>query len=87
MKVEIYSKSNCAFCTKAKILLGTRKITYHEYLVQDLTNKHLTLEEHQTWISREDLLSEFPNARTVPQIKIDGEPIGGYENLVARLDA
>ena len=28
--------------------------------------------------NREDVLTEFPNARTFPQIKIDGNNIGGW---------
>ena len=28
--------------------------------------------------NREDMLAKFPTARTFPQIKIDGESIGGY---------
>jgi glutaredoxin len=31
--------------------------------------------------TREDVLSEFPNARTFPQIKIDGSNIGGWSEF------
>ena len=35
----------------------------------------------------EQLLEAIPNAKTVPQIFIDGEYIGGYDNLQAHLKA
>ena len=31
--------------------------------------------------TREELLEQFPNARTVPQIKVDGNNIGGFQDL------
>ena len=31
--------------------------------------------------TREDFLKKFPNARTFPQIIINGENIGGYHEL------
>jgi glutaredoxin 3 len=33
-------------------------------------------------LTREQFLELFPNARTVPQIVINGKLIGGYDNLV-----
>lgn len=36
-------------------------------------------------ISREDFMQLFPDARTVPQIIIDGKRIGGYTELVEYL--
>jgi glutaredoxin len=32
--------------------------------------------------TREDLLEMFPGARTVPQIKVNGTSIGGYDQLM-----
>lgn len=86
MNIEIYSKSSCGFCVKAKTLLKSKSIEFKEFIVQDFTNKHMDLEDNQTWITREDLLEQFPNARTVPQIKIDGKAIGGFEGLVEYLN-
>jgi glutaredoxin 3 len=37
-------------------------------------------------ISREDFMILFPEARTVPQIIIDGKHIGGYTELVEYLE-
>ena len=33
--------------------------------------------------TREELFENFPGARTFPQIRIDGEAIGGYDNFVS----
>lgn len=68
MKVVIWSKNNCNFCTKAKELLTTNNITYEEYVLGENATK-------------EELLKLVPNARTVPQIFIDNAHIGGYTEL------
>ena len=44
----------------------------------DISYKVLKLGQDFT---REDVLSEFPNARTFPQIKIDGSNIGGWSEF------
>jgi len=36
--------------------------------------------------TREELLEAVPNARTVPQIFLDGELVGGFTELKARLN-
>ena len=41
-------------------------------------NKYMLDED----FTREELLEKFPNARTFPQIVIDGENIGGYSNFL-----
>ena len=66
MDVEIYSKTNCVFCDKAKIRLANKNPKIH-MLDKDY--------------SREDFFKKFPNARTFPQIIIDGNSIGGYHEL------
>ena len=64
----VYSKPNCPHCVSAKRMLDNLKIEYSERVLgADL--------------SREDLLSLFPNARTMPQIVLHGEHIGGYAEL------
>ena len=32
--------------------------------------------------TREELFEQFPTARTFPQIRIDGDSIGGYNELL-----
>ena len=71
MEVEIYSKTNCVFCEKAKIRLQNHKPTIH-MLDQDY--------------SRDDFFKKFPNAKTFPQIIINKEHIGGYFELKKWLD-
>ena len=69
--VEVYSKKQCPFCDRAKLLLGSKGIDYREIDITD--DEALTIEMVQR--SRQ---------RTVPQIFIDDEAIGGYDHL-ARL--
>ena len=66
MDIEIYSKTNCVFCEKAKIKL------------QRHNPKILMLDKDY---SREEFFKKFPTARTFPQIIINGESIGGYHEL------
>ncbi len=74
MKIEIYSKTNCMYCDKAvhiaqQMIQETSEHSYDKYMLdEDFT--------------REELLEKFPNARTFPQIVIDGENIGGYSNFL-----
>jgi glutaredoxin 3 len=72
-RVEIYTTPSCPFCVRAKRLLQARGIVYDE--VDVAGNAEL----------RADLVQRT-GRRTVPQIFIDGEPIGGFEELAA-LDA
>jgi glutaredoxin len=57
-------------------------IQYEEHIIGDPGSK--VLEENQIWATREELLEKAPNAKTVPQIWIDGEHVGGYTELAAR---
>ena len=66
MQVEIYSKNNCIFCDKAKMRLASKNPKIH-MLDKDYT--------------REEFFLKFPNARTFPQIIINGENIGGFHEL------
>lgn len=65
----MYSKDNCPFCKKAKHLLSTHNI--------DVAVKKVGVD-----VTREELLELVPNARSVPQIFLYGNYIGGYEELV-----
>ena len=74
MNVIVWSKYHCPFCDMAKNLLEQRGIAFEERKIGD-------------GYTREDLLENIPTARTVPQIIIDGEVIGGYNDLKQRLAA
>lgn len=69
MGTVIWSKDNCPFCIKAKEMLKAKGIKFEE--------RNLSTGE---W-TREQLLEAVPNARTVPQIWLYGEYIGGYDQL------
>jgi glutaredoxin 3 len=72
-RVLVYTTRSCPFCVRAKRLLEARGIEYEEIDVgQDAT-------------LRAELVVRT-GRRTVPQIFIDGDPIGGFEELAA-LDA
>ena len=71
MEVEIYSKTNCIFCDKAKMRLQKHNPKIH-MLDQDY--------------NRDDFFKKFPNARTFPQIIINKQHIGGYFELKKWLD-
>jgi glutaredoxin 3 len=67
--IEVYSKPNCPYCVKAVALLNRMAVPFAE--------KKVGVD-----ITREQLLEVAPNARTVPQIIIDGKVIGGYDDLL-----
>jgi glutaredoxin 3 len=72
MKAVVWSKDACPFCVQAKALLELRGIEYEERNVS------------QDW-TREQLLEAVPNARTLPQIFLDNQHIGGFTDLRAHL--
>ena len=72
MTIIVYSKNNCVFCTKAKSLLTNLGLEYQEKsLEKDFGSDPSKLIED---IGK--------NVRTMPQIKIVGQLIGGYNQLV-----
>ena len=72
MTIIVYSKNNCVYCTKAKTLLKNLGLEYEEKsLEKDFGSDPSKLIED---IGK--------NVRTMPQIQIDGELIGGYNQLV-----
>jgi len=69
MKAIMWSKSGCPYCVMASALLQQKGYTIEERKLEFGWN-------------REQLLEAVPNARTVPQIFLDGEYIGGHDDLV-----
>lgn len=76
MKVEIYTKDACPYCVQAKKLFESKGWEYTEHYINIDTRE--TLLEQLT-----ERLGVPP--RTVPQIFIDDQAIGGYTDLVAWL--
>lgn len=72
MKAIVWSKDNCTFCDQAKALLEQRNIAYEEKKIG-------------YGFSREDLLEAVPTARTLPQIFLDEELVGGFTELRKKL--
>ncbi len=69
-EVVIYTTRVCPYCVAAKRLLGQRGIAYKEVDVS-------TDDAKRAW------LVETTGRRTVPQIFIAGESVGGYDDLAA----
>lgn len=67
--IQIYGKTGCPFCDKAKVFCETRSYNY-EYKMLDVD------------YSKEELIEAFPGARTVPQIKVNGTAVGGYSDFI-----
>jgi glutaredoxin len=81
-QAEIWTRHvpQCDFCLRAKELLQQLNIPYQEYILGSVQDAEL--EPHQQLGHREQLLTRVPHARTVPQIWLDGEYVGGYHDLV-----
>jgi glutaredoxin len=73
MKAIVWSKDQCPFCVQAKALLDSKGIEYEERNVS------------KNW-TKEQLLEAVPTARTLPQIFLDEELIGGFTELRQHLN-
>lgn len=69
MKAIVWSTPTCSFCVRAKAELNKRGIEFEERILGI------------DW-TKEQLQEMVPNARTVPQIFIDGIYVGGYTELM-----
>ena len=67
-KALVWSKNNCPFCVQAKNLLKLKGIEFDERNI------------NEEW-TREQLLEAVPTARTLPQIFLDDNYIGGFTEL------
>ena len=72
MTAIIWSKYFCPYCDQAKALLKSKGIQFEEKKIGD-------------GYTKEELLEAVPTARTVPQIFIDGEHVGGFTELKKKL--
>lgn len=73
MKATIWSRDLCVYCDRAKSLLTAKGIEFEERKIGD------------GW-TREQLMEAVPDARSVPQIFINDQLIGGYTALEKYLD-
>lgn len=67
-RVRVYTTQVCPYCIRAKLLLRDRGIAFEEI---DVSGNH----EMRDW------LVQTTGRRTVPQIFIGDEPIGGFDDL------
>ena len=84
MQAEIYTKTTCPWCDKAKEVLNELNIPYQEFILSPGYDEDKP-QANQRYVSRADLLERMPGAKTVPQIWIDGEHIGGCTDLQAQV--
>lgn len=70
-KVEIYTKVFCPYCVRAKALLADKGVAFEE--------TDITMSREK----RTEMLDRAPGHTTVPQIFINGQHIGGCDELVA----
>lgn len=70
-KIEIYSTQFCPYCVRAKDLLDQKGATYTEIKVDTDAAKF------------EEMLARSEGRRTVPQIFINDQGIGGFDDLWA----
>jgi glutaredoxin 3 len=67
-RVRVYSTRWCGYCVRAKALLESRGIP----------NEEISLDDDPAFRQK---LFDLTGGWTVPQILIDGRPIGGYTEL------
>jgi glutaredoxin 3 len=72
MKAIVWSKYHCPYCDQAKALLTSKGIAFEERKIGD-------------GFTKEELLEAVPTARTVPQIFLDDEYVGGFNELRTKL--
>ncbi len=70
-QVELYTTGWCGFCMRAKALLTRKGVAFEEYRVDE------------TPALREQMVERSGGARSVPQIFIAGQHIGGCDELHA----
>ena len=70
-KVEIYSKAMCPYCDRAKQLLDAKSVAYTEIRVDHNPDEF------------EVMLKRAQGRRTFPQIFINDQPIGGFDDMRA----
>ena len=72
--IKIYTTNWCPFCVMAKRYFDEQEMSYEEINIEE------------KGMSREEL-QKVTGGMSVPQIVIDDEVIGGYDNLMAMASA
>lgn len=67
----VWSQTNCQYCNLVKKLLEMKGLTYQERLIGM---------DEGNW-TKEALYKAVPDARSVPQVFIKGQYVGGYKEV------
>ena len=70
-KVELYVKTTCPYCIRARQLLVGKGVAHEDYVVDMGGPK------------KAEMIQRTGGRTTVPQIFIDGQHIGGCDDLMA----
>jgi glutaredoxin 3 len=70
-KIEIYTKFLCPYCTRAKALLTAKGVPFEE------------IDISTGGVRRTEMLERAGGRQTVPQIFINGDHVGGCDDLLA----
>jgi len=70
-KIELYTTQWCGYCARARALLGRKGVEFTDIDVDADSAK------------RAEMVARSGGGMTVPQIFIDGEHIGGSDDLAA----
>ena len=70
-EVELYTTMFCPYCTRARALLQRKKVEFVDIDIAEQSGR------------RAEMIRRAGGRTTVPQIFIDGEYIGGCDELVA----
>ena len=70
-RVEIYTKAFCPYCARALALLSHKGVEVEE--------TDITMDRH----ARDAMIERAGGRTTVPQIFIDGQHVGGSDDLAA----
>ncbi|HJZ61148.1 MAG TPA: glutaredoxin domain-containing protein [Miltoncostaeaceae bacterium] len=70
-EIIVYTSEPCSFCTRAKRLLEKKGVTFREIFIR-----------RDDWEARARI-AEITGHYTVPQVIVDGTPIGGWDDLAA----
>jgi len=71
-EIEIFTGPDCGYCQAAKDLLAQMDLAFIE---RDISDSKVLQEFRE----------RLPRQKSIPQIFVDGEHIGGYEDLRLRL--
>lgn len=70
-EVDIYTTMWCPYCSRAKTLLERKGVAYREISLDEEPGR------------RAEMVQRAHGGRTVPQIFIDGEHVGGCDDIHA----